>query len=179
MPASDSRRVFFALWPDPAVAESLATVASKAHALCGGRIMRVETVHLTLAFIGDIAATRIERLVQAASLVTGDAFCLCLDRFGCWRRNHIVWAGASEPPLPLLALVGQLNERLSDAGLPFDARDFAAHLTLLRNARCLPLPQFEAIAWPVAEFVLAESQLSASGAAYTVIGRWPLTPAIG
>lgn len=179
MPASDSRRVFFALWPDPAVAEKLATAALKAHALCGGRIMRLETLHLTLAFIGDVPAMSIESVAQAASLVSGDAFSLSLDRCGCWRHNRIVWAGASEPPLALIRLVGQLNDRLFDAGLPFDARDFAAHLTLLRNARCVPLPTFEAIAWPVAEFVLVESQLSASGAAYTIIGRWPLAPAIG
>jgi len=176
MPASDSRRVFFALWPDPAVATRLATVASQVHALCGGRIMRRDTVHLTLAFIGDADAVRIESLRQAAALVSGNAFSLNLDRFGCWRHNRIVWTGCSEPPLALLALVEQLTQRLSSVGFPPDARDFKAHLTLLRNTRCLPLPEFEAIAWPVAEFVLAESQLSASGADYTIIGRWPLAP---
>ena len=108
MPASDSRRVFFALWPDPAVAERLAAVARDAHALCGGRIMRPDTVHLTLAFIGDLADARIESLHQAASRVTGNAFRLNLDRFGCWRHNRIVWAGCHEPPPPLLAVVGLL-----------------------------------------------------------------------
>jgi 2'-5' RNA ligase len=179
MPASDRRRVFFALWPRPAVAASLAASAQMAHALCGGRIMRQDTLHLTLAFIGDVPAVRIDGLLEAASRVTGDAFSLSLDRLGCWRHNRIVWAGASEPPPQLIALVGQLNERLADAGFPLEARDFAAHLTLLRKARCVALPAFETIAWPVAEFVLAESQLAASGAAYTLIGRWPLATASG
>jgi 2'-5' RNA ligase len=174
VPAGDSRRVFFALWPDPAAAAKLAELALTAHALCGGRMMRPETLHLTLAFIGDVADARIDSLRQAASQVSAEAFSLELDRFGCWRRKGIVWAGCSEPPLPLAALAGQLGERLSAAGFALDARAFAAHLTLLRDARCLPLPAFEPVAWPVGEFVLAESQRSPSGAAYTVVDRWPL-----
>ncbi len=137
--------------------------------------MRPETLHLTMAFIGAVAALRFDSLRQAASRVIAEAFSLSLDRLDCWRRNGIVWAGASEPPQPLITLAGQLEAHLSTAGFALEARSFTAHLTLLRDAQCQPpLPTFEAITWPVNEFVLVESQRSSSGAAYTVVDRWPL-----
>ncbi len=147
--------------------------------------MRRDTLHMTLAFVGEVPAQRIGILRQAAAGVTGQVFTLTLDRLACWRHNRIAWVGCSQAPLPLLTLVGQLAERLADAGLPLEARDFAAHVTLLRNARCQPLAEAEPIAWPVHDFVLAESQLASSsklsqgageGAHYHIIGRWPLMP---
>lgn len=175
MPTSDTRRLFFALWPGPDVSARLATAARQALALCGGRVMRRETLHLTLVFIGDVAESGVEILRLAASRVSGEAFALSLDRLGCWRHNGIVWAGCAASP-PLIGLVGQLAGNLSGSGVQLETRDFAGHLTLLRNARCADLPAFEAIEWPVAEFVLVESRRSAAVAGYDIIGRWPLAP---
>ncbi len=174
MPAADTRRLFFALWPDPDISERLMSAARAAHVSCGGRVMRRETLHLTLVFVGDVAEPVVEILRRAASNVRAERFCLNLDRLGCWRHNGIVWAGCAASP-PLIGLVAQLAGNLSGSGLQLERRDFAAHLTLLRNARCAALPVLAAIAWPVSEFVLVESR--ATGAAYDIIGRWPLMPA--
>lgn len=171
------RRVFFALWPDQATLARLDDAGRQLHAIGGGRRMRRETLHITLAFIGDVPADRIETLRQAAGEVVATAFTLRLDRLDCWRHKRIAWVGCGEPPLPLLTLVGQLYERLAEARLPLEAGDFTAHMTLLRNvhcARCAPLPQLEPIDWPVAEFVLVESKLAPEGAHYSVIERWSL-----
>ncbi|MEK7738355.1 MAG: RNA 2',3'-cyclic phosphodiesterase [Pseudomonadota bacterium] len=194
MPAETTeqrRRVFFALWPDAAVAEQLDLAGQRAHAVCGGRRMRRETLHLTLAFIGDVPPERVESLQQAAAGVTNPVFTLQFDRLACWRHNRIAWAGCSEPPLPLMTLVGQLAGRLAAAGLPLEVRDFAAHVTLLRNAHCQPLTEGEPITWPVQDFVLVESNLmhkkvsapgsklpkeASDGAKYQIIDRWPLVP---
>ncbi|HUW39311.1 MAG TPA: RNA 2',3'-cyclic phosphodiesterase [Rhodocyclaceae bacterium] len=173
MAAPERKRLFFALWPDPAVSDGLAAAARAAHARCGGRMMRRDGLHLTLVFVGEVAEPVVETLHRAASRVSADAFELSFDRYGCWRRKGIVWAGCAAAP-PLDELVGQLARNLSESGLQLEEREFSAHLTLLRNARCADLPSFEAIDWPVAEFVLVESQRSASGSAYTIIGRWPL-----
>ena len=162
------------MWPDTAALERLDQVAKQLHALCGGRRTRRETIHMTLAFIGEVPLARVEILRQAAGRVAGAAFTLRLDRLDCWRHNRVAWAGCSEPPLHLVTLVGQLSERLADAGLPLDIHDFAAHVTLLRNVSCVPMPDFEPINWPVADFVLVESQPSAAGPHYAIIGRWPL-----
>lgn len=192
--AGQRRRVFFALWPDETVAASLDAAGKQAHSTCGGRRMRRDSLHMTLAFIGDVPPERVETLRQAAAGVTNPAFTLQFDRLACWRHNRIAWIGCSEPPLHLMTLVGQLAERLADAGFPLEARAFAAHVTLLRNAHCLPLAQAEPIDWPVGEFVLAESNLmhrkvaspggklpaeASEGAHYRIIGRWPLAPGVG
>lgn len=181
--AEQRRRIFFALWPDKAIAECLDQAGKLAHAVCGGRRMRGETLHMTLVFIGDVPAERIGIVQQAAAGVTGPAFTLQLDHLACWRHNHIAWIGCSEPPLHLLTLVGQLSERLADVGLPLETRDFATHVTLLRNARCQPMAEAEPISWPVHDFALVESKPASGsklpggtpeGAHYHIIDRWPL-----
>lgn len=52
-------RLFFALWPSPAAAERLASAATDAAARLGGRPTRLETLHLTLAFLGEVADERV------------------------------------------------------------------------------------------------------------------------
>lgn len=179
---AERRRVFFALWPDKAALERVDQIGKQLHAMGGGRRMRREGLHITLAFIGEVPAERVDILREAAKQVVAPAFALRLDRLDCWRHKRIAWAGCSEPPLQLLTLVGQLHERLATAGLPLEGGDYTAHVTLLRNvhcARCMPLPDFEPIDWAASEFVLAESTLSSEGARYAVIGRWPLVEDAG
>ncbi len=136
--------------------------------------MRGETLHLTLAFLGEIPAERVATAMSAAeSLASTEAFDLTLDRLDYWQHNRILWAGGVSPRLTLLA--DTLAGRLREAGFTLDARAFAAHVTLLRDARCDSVPSLPApLAWPVREFVLAESRPTAAGARHDIIGRWPL-----
>lgn len=171
-----SARLFFALWPDAATAKLLEEAGRMAQEICGGRRMRCETLHLTLAFLGNVAVERMGLLREVAAAIRAPSFTLRLDKLGCWR--HIVWAGCAETPPALSTLAGQLASSLRAAGFALEDRPFATHVTLLRNARCDLLrrsePSLPAIDWKAAEFVLAQS--SAKGAGYTSIGRWPLAP---
>ena len=131
--------------------------------------MRCESLHVTLAFLGEIDIERMALLHEIAATIEVPSFTLRLDKLGCW--HHIVWAGCTATPPALAALVGQLAASLGAAGFSLEDRPFAAHATLLRNARCDRLEQaLPAINWPAGEFVLAQS--SATG--YTLIGRWSL-----
>ena len=172
--AAEHRRVFFALWPDARVADGFAAIARHAHADCGGRITGRDSIHLTLAFLGDIPAERVADAEAAAALVAGEPFTMPIDRLGHWKHNRILWAGCEDPPAALAALVADLGERLRGAGFTLEMRPFAAHVTLLRNARCATAPTLaETIEWPVGEFVLVESTPGAE-VRYRPIGRWPL-----
>lgn len=170
-----SARLFFALWPDAAAARLLDEAGRGAQEICGGRRMRGETLHLTLAFLGEIAAERIALLHEVAAAIRVPGFTLKLDKLGCWR--HIVWAGCEKTPPALTDLAGRLHESLRAAGFSLEDRPFAAHLTLLRNARCDRLlsaqPSLPAMSWQAEEFVLAQS----TGSGYVSTGRWPLAPA--
>ncbi|MDD5297869.1 MAG: RNA 2',3'-cyclic phosphodiesterase [Rhodocyclaceae bacterium] len=174
-PAGAKRRLFFALWPEAEVSRKLALLGRETQAGAGGRAMRRETLHLTLAFLGPVSQEMMDRAMAVAGAVRARAFDLVLDRLECWRHNHIVWAGASALPAEAGALAEGLTRELRSAGFSLERRPFAAHVTLLRNARCPEtLTQPQPIFWPVRDFVLVESKLSPGGARYEVVGRWPL-----
>lgn len=166
-------RVFFAVWPDEAAAKALHGVARAAQKTCRGRLMRRETLHLTLAFLGDVREERLADLRRAADAVAAEPFEMVLDTLGYWKHNRILWAGGVSPRLSFIA--GTLGEGLRAAGFRLDERPFVAHMTLLRDARCTEPPALAApVALRVTEFLLVESKLSPDGARYEPIGRWPL-----
>lgn len=168
-------RMFFALWPGAAVAGALHARGRALQAECGGRLMRRDTVHLTLAFLGDIAVSRLGALEAVAQAVRGERFVLDFDRVGSWHGNRILWTGCSGVPAPLQALADALAAGLRAAGFELEARAFAPHVTLVRNAVRPPRELArEALHWPVASFVLVASERDAKGAHYRVLGRWPL-----
>ncbi len=173
--AEASRRLFLALWPDEAVACALDAAGLDAHRLCGGRRMRRDTLHLTLAFIGDVPEARLPGLVEALGAVAGEAFLLHLDQLGYWRHNRIVWAGCTERPAALDRLVADLRGSLAALGLPADATPFVPHVSLLRKAaQAAALPALGPVAWAVAGFVLMESCRSDAGAHYRRLAGWRL-----
>jgi 2'-5' RNA ligase len=170
---TDSHRLFFAIWPDAAAVKALHDTARAARRSCGGRLMRQDALHLTLAFLGEIPAARwIDATAVAAEIVVAP-FTLTLDRLNYWKHNRILWAGGESEPLA--ALASSLQTGLRAAGFQLETRPFVAHMTLLRDARCPAPPSLDApIAWPVTEFTLVESSLSAAGARYEIVGRWPM-----
>jgi 2'-5' RNA ligase len=183
--AAQRRRIFFALWPDPVVAGKLHRLGREAQAHCGGRPMRRDTLHLTLAFLGEVddagfaaALAAADEVAAATDTSAGTAAALTIDRLACWKHNHIVWAGCDEVPPPLADLASRLAVALRGRGFRLDSRPFAAHVTLLRNARCGAEPAApQPFEWRVADFVLVESHLGADGARYEIVGRWPLAGA--
>lgn len=141
----------------------------------GGRVMRRETLHVTLAFIGNVDAERLAQLQEVAARVSSPEFDLELDRLAWWRHNRIVWAGTAEVPPALETLAGDLAAGLRRAGFRVEDRPFAVHVTLLRNVRDGgDLRQAAAVRWPVKEFLLVESLLKPRGAVYRPLARYPL-----
>lgn len=169
------KRCFFAIWPDEALADALHALGGAAHAVCGGRLMRRDTLHLTLAFLGDIPDSRVADAMRVADTIVVEPLEWTLDRLGYWKHNRIFWAGGASPRLTSLA--DELGSGLRGAGFSLDSRSFAAHVTLLRDARCAEAPVLpQALAWPVREFVLAESRPSREGPRYEILARWPPAP---
>ena len=156
------RRLFFASWPPPELARALARWAREAQRGCGGRATREDLIHLTLAFLGDAdpaAAIATARAVRAVAT----SFPLEVAHY--WKHNRIVWVGPQEVPRPLAALARALGE----------AREFAAHVTLIRKARGpANLPPLPTLEWPVTEFVLLNSRLEPDGPVYEVLERFDL-----
>ena len=174
----ETARVFFALWPPEEVAGRLAVIAADYSQAAGGRPTRRETIHLTLAFLGDVAVERLPELQRVAGEVAPTSCELTLDRFAVWQHNRLFWAGCTAPPPALDELAGALKQRLQAAGFALaDAkRPFVPHVTLVRKLVRLDgaLPAAEALNWWCRDFVLVRSRLSDKGSNYEVLGRFSL-----
>jgi 2'-5' RNA ligase len=166
-------RLFFALWPDEQVRARLARCARELRTSCGGRPVPAQRLHMTLAFLGDADDKKIEEVERAAGEVAPRALSLVLDQPGYWKHNRIVWAGASAVPAGLAELVLELRGALARSRIAFDPKPFAAHVTLLRDARKpRAMPALEPIAWDVQGFALLRSQLQPAGGDYEILNAW-------
>lgn len=179
--AGATHRVFFALWPPASVAARLAGVAAECAGLFGGRATRQETIHLTLAFLGNVSEQRLPELCRAVSGVGGRAFGLQMDRLAYWPHKRLAWAGCGQRVPALDELVLALRQALVVDGFAFDAShpDFVPHVTLLRRmpADAVPvLPDLPVIDWRCEHFVLAASQATEAGASYRILAEFPLRP---
>ncbi len=168
------QRLFFALWPDASVVYALGEAVSRVQ---GGRLSRPETLHLTLAFLGEVDGDRLAELDRIAGAADSKGFTWTVTYLGYWRHNRILWAGGAAPPA-LLELVEHLRKGLAAAGFSLSdaGRRFVPHVTLARRTPEPPakLPEMVPIRWDCREFVLVRSKLSSRGAGYEIIGRWPL-----
>lgn len=170
----DTRRLFFALWPDLATRVALDQTAASLHVNWGGRQMPPESLHLTLAFLGDTPVVRLDELHRLAAAVIGRTFTLKLDSPGCWQQNRVGWLGVKETPPALTLLVSHLRRALRAGQFPFDDRRYVPHVTLLRNAHCGAPPPCPPLMWNAQNFALLHSPGLGATRGYTVLGRWPL-----
>lgn len=164
-------RLFFAVWPPGEAAHALHRFALRAHEATGGRVTEEGKIHLTLAFLGDADP---RKAIAAARRARAQAHVLPIEKARYWRESHIVWAGPRETPRALKALFEALSMELEREQFVLERRPFAAHVTLIRKARRAKLPPPPALDWPVSEFLLVRSSLSASGSHYEPLERFAL-----
>lgn len=167
-------RVFFALWPDEAERTALANWQTPLCELCGGKEMRAETLHCTLAFLGEVEEDRLEALQLVAQEAIFQPFTLELSVAHYWGHNHIVYAAPEKTPPALIELVMSLQGILRAHRFSFEDRPYKAHVTLLRHAQWTdaPLPRMPAVRWQARDFVLVKSLGDAQGARYEVLCRF-------
>jgi 2'-5' RNA ligase len=180
-PEGTRQRVFFALWPTQAATRGLAHHATDLARELEGRATRPASIHLTLAFLGDVPAAVLERVMHPPATVCVPPFEMVLDRLGVWDHNGIGWAAPSAPPEGLLRLQQRLADWLAGRGLRLESRRFAPHVTLVRRARrTMAERAMPPVAWRVGEIRLVRSDRDALGAVYRTLTRTLLeTPAPG
>ncbi len=173
---ADDARVFFALWPSPAIQQQLHAIAKQLQPECKARVMRTETLHLTLQFIGNIKRASLPKLIAAASKVATPPFTLKLEKIAFWKHNRIAYATMKNHAAMLDELVAALKTQLAAEGVVYADTKFSPHVTLMRNVEhVLQSQDFAAIEWQVDSFVLVESEITAQGARYKILRRWPVT----
>lgn len=167
-------RLFFALWPDDATREALVKVQRQL-AAAGGRPIHPRDLHITLAFLGQVADERLACVYAAAQRVCVPPLSFTLDRQGAWPGPRVAWAAPSTVPQGLTDLVAQLWQGLVDCGFVPEARAYRPHVTLLRKAPRLPAADLaEPIPWTAEAFVLAASATGPAKPGYVIRRSWPL-----
>ena len=164
-------RLFFALWPPGAAARVLAEWADTAQHATGGRKTAEGNIHLTLAFLGQADP---KKAIAAARRVKAQARRLPIEQ--ARYINRMVWVAPKDMPPALAALHEKLAMELYREEFILERRPFAAHVTLIRDARRAPLPPVPEVEWPVREFLLVRSSVSSRGATYEPLERFTWQP---
>jgi 2'-5' RNA ligase len=167
-----TERVFFALWPPTELARRMSAIADEL--AVSGRRMPPENLHITLAFIGDVAPERLRLLEAIGDQLPKHPLTLTLDRTGHWRRPGITWVGPSEPPAAAAELHQVLQTALAEAEFPSAQRPFKPHVTLARKSRPPRQKAIEPLTWRVTRLALVASRRSKQGAHYEIHREWSL-----
>lgn len=101
-----------------------------------GNFTRRENLHLTLVFLGEVSAERLDDVTSAMNRVKGKRFRLSFMGFGKFksRGGDIHWAGV-EKSEELFSLQKQLSAELEKEGFTLENREYSPHLTLGREVR--------------------------------------------
>ena len=170
--AQNSIRLFFALWPDETVRKSLAKINAKLADNYMGKPMCPDNLHITLAFIGNVAEDSLECLLPMAASLKFKPFTLNLDYLGYFPEPRVIWAGQKQIPDALMTLVTELYNGVQLCGLKLDRRLFIPHLTLMRNIKSFNQISIKPVYWPVTNFCLIKSINTPEGVEYSVLQRW-------
>lgn len=163
---SKSLRLFYALWPDAATRIALQRWQEPLR----GRNTPADNLHLTLAFLGQQAATLLPVLQDILQQLPPAPAALVLDRIAYFPRHRIACAEMSEVPPALITLQQALQQALVQHGIACEEHAaFRPHVTLTRAAPRPPAGAPEAIRWQADQVVLVQSQTLAEGACYHVL----------
>lgn len=196
IPAGDDQRLFVALPVDARLVEPLVALQCALDRRLPRRSVRwvrQAQLHLTLQFLGDVAAAEVPALIEQLREACRDGTRLQLELRGVGvfphqRRPRVVWVGVAGD----VAALTTLQERIATACAPYverpESRAFAPHLTLgrvntqdPREARAVG----EAVTaagigelgvWPAHSVKLIRSQLRPQGPRYTELAAFALRP---
>ncbi|HEX6649955.1 MAG TPA: RNA 2',3'-cyclic phosphodiesterase [Pyrinomonadaceae bacterium] len=149
---------------------------------------RVENIHLTVKFFGNVAVDQIPKISEATSRAVKDfdSFQIEIGGIGVFpklSRAQVLWIGVSDLSGKLLELQRRLENEFAKAGFPKEDRAYKPHLTIARirkpeGARRLADAHlnmsFEPAELIVNELILFRSELSSKGSKYTAISRHKL-----
>ena len=166
------RRVFFALWPDPATRTALARATRATVEQAAGRATPQQNLHVTLAFIGELGEDELICVREISPPRTG-RIDLIIDTLGYRKRAQLLWAAPGTVPPALFALEAGLWDRLAAIGISRDRRAYLPHVTLARRARPVS-DTLTPVSWPVTEIVLVESTLGPPNSTYEVLETYSL-----
>jgi len=141
----------------------------------GGRPVKRENLHLTLAFLGNIDAGMLPELRAAAAELHHPGFEFALDEPSFWPRPKVLVMQPSTFPDAMQGLAEGIRDAMAPFSLGHGSGAFRPHVTLARKAGPAPLQSLEAqLSWRATEFCLVSSVTDPGGARYEPLARYHL-----
>jgi len=155
------------------------------------RWVRVENIHLTVVFLGQIPESSIEDVTGVAKSVCDryGAFDIALKGVGVFtgvRNPRVLWVGLQADLERMSYFRNALQRKLKPFGVREEKRPFRPHLTLCRFKKGTrggaPLAKildaykdFSGPFYTLQKLFLFKSDLTPRGSIYTEIAQWPLS----
>jgi 2'-5' RNA ligase len=184
-------RLFVAVPAEERLREALLAVQAELRSELGDQVKweRPQNLHLTLKFLGDVPVAGIDSVFQvirqtAVQFPTAALPVRGLDAFPRAQRPRVLVLSLADPEGVAHGIAERLEDDLATLGFQRDRRRFKPHITLGRAKRHARLPDVEPLlesidVSPVQELYMDaltvfQSELSSSGATYTVMAEEPL-----
>jgi 2'-5' RNA ligase len=185
-PSRPSERLFAAVALPDGVRSDVARLAEPAPGLSWTRL---DQLHLTLRFIGDVGPGAAERIEERLGAVRVEAFIIPVEGVGSFPPGappRVLWVGVGRGHPHLFQLRQRLDDAILAAGIDLEVRHFQPHITV---ARCSPggVPaatswlrrhrEYSSASFRVSAFDLCSSRLQPHGAVHALLRRYPLAQA--
>jgi RNA 2',3'-cyclic 3'-phosphodiesterase len=172
--------------------ELIAAEQERLAAVVGGsagslRWVKPDHAHLTLVFLGDVADAQAPAVIEAIGRdVPVAPFALTFQAIGAFPPRgapRVLWLGVGAGGDALAALQREVARRVSELGVPLEARAFHPHLTLARWRESRPIDRERALEAghrnviaraEVTGATLYQSRLSPAGPRYTALAHMRL-----
>jgi 2'-5' RNA ligase len=184
----ETLRTFIALDMPPEIKAALGKYTQPLKSL-RGRVswVKPENMHLTLKFLGDTPADKIDSIAAALQEIAAAAtpFSAEVVDSGVFPNENyprVLWVGLEEKTGALLNLVKAIDERMHQFGFAKEKRSFTAHLTIGRAkdtkipeiVRALREKSFPAMLAQFNEIIFMKSDLQPGGSVYTPLRKLAL-----
>jgi 2'-5' RNA ligase len=131
----NTKRLFFALWPDVRQRDRLRDVINSVAKVVEGKPVDRRNWHVTLSFIGTFPENRVPYLLERALEIPIEPFRLNFDRLEYWPRPRVAALCAATVPPGMQFVVDSLNRIILDLGIQPEDRVYRPHITVVRGAR--------------------------------------------
>lgn len=173
-------RLFVAVELPERLREHIAVAGARRDGWPPASWVRADNLHLTLAFLGEVAADRVGGLEaalhrHAAGATPFPARTAAVGAFPSQGALRVVWLGV-EPTQAFVDLARLARAACAAAALPFDEKPFTPHLTLARcrspwpaasRDRLAGLAPRQPLPFRVGSIALFASELGAAAPRYT------------
>ena len=154
----------------------------------GGDLKPVEreNIHLTLKFLGNVSASKLEEIKSSLKQVAFPPFSLEIKGSGAFpslKRMNVIWVGVGEGWSQVELIFEQTEKLLLQLGFSRETRDFSPHITVARVKSGRKRDEIAAFlghladesfgTFPVEKVRLKQSILSPSGPTYSTLFEAP------